>query len=175
MSITINPPPGPWTIDDLARIPDAGFRFEIHEGNLLMMSPVTLWHSRTMQRLRHALVVAGRAAEIEVGVKRSDRSVRVADVAVFREEPTSLDRAFWPPEDLELVVEIVSDSSAEDDRLAKPRWYAEGGIGEFWRVEQGTDGEAIIYQHKLARTADGRSAYVETGVTTLTALESARR
>ena len=46
MSITINPPPGPWTIDDLDGVPDIGYRVEIHEGNLLLMSPATLWRQR---------------------------------------------------------------------------------------------------------------------------------
>lgn len=173
MSITINPPPGPWTIADLDRISDAGFRFEIHEGNLLMMSPATLWHSQVARRVANALEAAGLPVSTEVGVKRSDRSTRIADVGVFKLTPTALGQAYWTPDELAVVVEVVSDGSEDDDRFLKPRWYAEAGIPEFWRVEQGTDGEAIVYQHKLARTADGHAAYVETGVTTLTALESA--
>jgi Uma2 family endonuclease len=172
MSITINPPPGPWTVADLDTLPDVGYRFEIHEGKLVMMSPVTIWHSRVMRRVTQALASAGRSAEMEVGVKRNDRSLRVADVAVFRSPPTAVNRAYWAPEDLTLVVEIVSDSSQDDDRFVKPRWYAQAGIPEYWRVEQGEDGEAVIYQYSLARTADGVAAYVETGVTTLAALEA---
>jgi hypothetical protein len=68
----------------------------------------------------------------------------------------------------------VSDSSIDDDRFVKPHWYAQAGIPEFWRVEQGENEEAVIHQHKIARTADGVAAYVETGVTTLEALKKAR-
>jgi Uma2 family endonuclease len=128
MSITINPPEGPWTIADLATLPDVGYRFEVHQGNLVMMSPVTIWHSRVMRRLTQALVAQGSAAEMEVGVRRGSRNMRLADVAVFKAAPKDPKRAYWLPGDLTLVVEIVSESSADDDRTAKPRWYAQAGI-----------------------------------------------
>jgi Uma2 family endonuclease len=172
MSITLNPPAGPWTVDELGRVPDAGYRFEIHEGNLVMMSPVTLWHSRMMLRLWQVLVAQGRAADVEVGVKRSDRSMRVSDVAVFRTAKETLNVAFWAPEELELVVEIVSDASEEDDRQSKLRWYAAAGVPAYWRVERSDVGEAVIYQFELASTASGESAYIQTGISTLTALET---
>lgn len=44
---------------------------------------------------------------------------------------------------------------------------------EYWRVEESADGEAIVYQSRLARLADGPATYAETRVATLTALESA--
>jgi Uma2 family endonuclease len=171
MSITINPPAGPWTVADLARLPDIGLRFEIHEGNLVMMSPVTLWHSTTMRRLANALESAGVPVATEAGVKRSEGDIRVPDVAVFHTAPTSMSQAFWAPGEIAIAIEIVSDSSQENDRFHKPRWYAHGGVAEYWRVEQGEHDEAVIYQYKLARTADGAAAYVESGVTTLDALE----
>jgi Uma2 family endonuclease len=173
MSITINPPAGPWTVADLDRVPDAGFRLEIHEGNLVIMSPVTLWHSRIMRRIAAALGSSGLQADIEIGVKRSDRSMRVADVAVFHKAQTNLRQAFWRPDDLATVIEVVSESSEDEDRFEKPRWYAAAGIPEFWRVEQSDDEQdAVIFQFSLATTADGESAYVRKGVTTLSALEA---
>jgi Uma2 family endonuclease len=83
-----------------------------------------------------------------------------------------MDQSYWVPDELAVVIEVVSESSEEDDRFDKPRWYAHAGIGEYWRVEQGEHGEAVIFQHQLARTADGTAAYVRTGLTTLTALEA---
>lgn len=173
MTVTLHPPAGPWTVADLDSIPDVGFRFEIHGGSLVMVSPVRRWHSRVARRLANVLEAAGHQVDTEVGVRRSPRSTRVADVAVFRPDVTELGPAFFDPGQLTMVVEIVSDSSEEDDRTDRPRWYAEVGIPEYWRVEEGDDGEAVIFQHALARTACGESAYVRTGVTTLTALEPA--
>jgi transcriptional regulator with XRE-family HTH domain len=109
---------------------------------------------------------------MEVGVRRSPRSTRVADVAVFKAPLTSLQRAYWSPDDLQLVVEIVSDSSQDEDRYVKPRWYAQAGIPEYWRVEEGDDGDAVIFQYRLARAASGEGGYVESGVTTLSRLET---
>jgi Uma2 family endonuclease len=173
MSITINPPPGPWTVADLDDLPDVGSRAEIHEGKLVLMAPVKLWHSRIMVRIKLALASRGLAADIEIGVKRSVKSMRIADVAVFHQPPTDMDQAYWHPDQLALVVEVVSESSEEDDRVAKPRWYAAAGIDEFWRVERSEDAQdAVIFQYKLATTVDGESAYVQTGVTTLSALET---
>ena len=171
MSITLNPPDGPWTVQDLA--PQADYRIEVREGNLLIMPPATLWHSQVARRMANALESMGLPAVTAVGIMRSPRSTRVADVAIFHTAEADLHQAFWPPGEIATVVEVVADSSEEDDRIAKPHWYASAGIPEFWRAERSeVDGDAVVFQHQLARTADGQSAYVQSGVTTLTALES---
>ena len=109
---------------------------------------------------------------MEVGVKRSDHNTRIADVAVFTKPQTDLRRAHWQPDELSVVIEVVSNSSEDADHFEKPRWYAAAGIPEFWRVEQSEDNQdAVIFQYKLATTTDGGAAYVETGVTTLSKLE----
>jgi Uma2 family endonuclease len=173
MSITIHPPAGPWTTDELDRVSDDGYRMEIHEGNLVVMSPATLWHSRVARRLANILEAAGRPVLNEVGIKRAESSTRIADIAVFRKPQDDEDQAYWRPDDIALAIEVVSPSSVGDDRVAKPLWYAEVGIPEFWRVERSaTKGDAVIFQFELATTADGASAYVQTGVTTLVTLES---
>jgi Uma2 family endonuclease len=172
MSITINPPAGPWTLSDLDAVSDAGYRLEIHEGNLVVMSPATMWHSQVARRLANALEAMGRPVLTEVGIKRSDTDMRVADVAVFHKLQTDDDQAYWRPDDVALVIEVVSRSSKSYDRLAKPRWYAEAGVPSFWRVERSDDKhEAVIFQFALAATAEGLSAYIQTGVTTLANLE----
>jgi Uma2 family endonuclease len=173
MSITINPPAGHWTIDDLDRIEADGYRVELHEGNLVIMSPATAWHSVVILRLANALLAMGLPAITEIGVKRSGRDLRVADIAVFREAVTDLDIAFWAPGDIATVIEVVSESSELDDRVTKPLWYAEVGIPEYWRVERSEDRrDAVIFQFELATTANGKASYVQTAVTTLTALEA---
>jgi Uma2 family endonuclease len=172
MSITINPPPGPWTVHDLGRVSDAGFRVEIHEGNLVIMSPATMWHSRVIRRITSALEARGLAAEMEVGVKRSDQDTRVADVAIFAKPQSDSRRAHWLPDELTTVIEVVSDTSEEAGHFEKPRWYAAAGIPQFWRVQRADDDlDAVIFQFRLASTADGEPAYVESGITTLSTLE----
>jgi Uma2 family endonuclease len=171
MSITIDLPPGPWTLADLGRVPATGHRVEIHEGNLVIMSPVTFWHSDVSRRICNALIASGRTAAQEVGVKGSERDTRIADIAVFRVRPLS-DQAFWTPDQLEAVIEVVSDSSEDDDRVAKPRWYAAAGIPEYWRVERADEtNDAVIVYYDLRATATGSPAYVEHGTSRLSTLE----
>jgi hypothetical protein len=38
--------PAEISADDLETLPDAGYRYELHEGNLVLISPVTIWHYR---------------------------------------------------------------------------------------------------------------------------------
>lgn len=161
------------TVDDLASLPDTGFRYELHEGNLCVRSPATMWHSRVGLRLTNALRAMGKAAYQEVGIKFGKRSSRTADIGIFEDVPDE-SQAFFDPADLAVVIEIVSPSSEDDDRIEKPRRYAQAGIVEYWRVERTADEEsdAVIFRHKLARTADGAAVYVETDVTTLSKLES---
>src|ERR1700730_10012930 len=120
MSITINPPAGPWTVDDLEHIQDQGFRFEIHEGNLLLRSPATRWHIRISRRITNALEAAVHDVEMEVAIRRSKINTRIADAGVFAEPQADSRRAHWDPSDLRVVVEVVSDSSEYDDRVVGP-------------------------------------------------------
>ena len=58
--------------------------------------------------------------------------------------------------------------------MLKPLWYAAAGIPAYWRVERAEDDQdAVIFQYRLATTTAGEAAYVETGVTTVSALERA--
>jgi Uma2 family endonuclease len=163
--------PAEITADDLETFPDAGYRYELHEGNLVLMSPVTVWHSNTAWRLIGYFRAQGRHCAGEVGIKSSHRDVRVPDVSVFH-GPVDDSKAMFPPSEFALVVEIVSPSSEIDDRVTKPWVYAHAGIPEFWRAEriEGT-GDATIYQFVLEQSPDGEPVYRQTGVTTLSELE----
>ncbi len=159
------------TVDDLEKLPDYGFRYELHEGNLVIMSPATAWHFQVIMRLVAALSRAGRHVSGEVGIRFGLRDSRTADVAVFH-KPFDDDVAFFPPSDIAIAVEVVSPSSQEMDRVTKPRHYAQAGIPEYWRVERADSrDDATIHQHELVRTADGGLAYAQTRITTLVELE----
>lgn len=81
------------TVDDLEKLPDLGFRCELHEGNLLVLSPATAWHFEVIMRLVAALEKAGRHVSGAVGIRFGPRDSRTADVAVFH-KPFDQDRAF---------------------------------------------------------------------------------
>lgn len=175
MSITVHLTDEPFSMYDVDTMPDHGRRIEIHEGNIVMMAPATLWHSRTIIRLANALQTAGRPVAMEVGVKRSAHSTRIADVAVFHEEQTDLHKSYWASKEIAVVIEVVSEWSEEYDRFAKPRWYAHEGVPEYWRVEEGEDGEALIYRYKLARPQRSEPTYAQYDEITLAKLEAEAR
>ncbi|MGH8793516.1 MAG: Uma2 family endonuclease [Stackebrandtia sp.] len=159
------------TVDDLEQLPD-DYRYELREGDLVVRSPATVWHYRVGSRLVLALEKQGKPASGEVGIRFGKRSTRVADVAVFKKAVDDT-RSYFDPDEIVVAVEIVPPSSKHDDHVDKPRRYAKAGIPEYWRVERAEGSkDAVIFQHKLAHTADGEASYVETGVTTLSVLEN---
>lgn len=160
-----------WTPEALERLP-AEYRYEVSEGNLVVMSAAMRpWHAEVQRRVCNVLVGQGRHAYIEQGVVLPDDEIRTCDVGVFTHPPTG-GGAYHPAEEFELLVEVVSESSRREDREIKPRIYASAGVAEYWRVEEDTAGGAIVYQYRVAHLADGPATYAETRIVTLAALES---
>jgi Uma2 family endonuclease len=159
------PPPGGWTADDMDRLPAAAPRLELLDGALIMMSPQSSFHSRVMMRLWQALDSAaptGVSVETEMTVKLGRRQRPEPDIVVYQpqiEDPEGK-RTFYLPEEVRLVVEIVSEESEERDRKTKPQRYAEAGIQHFWRIEKET-GLPVIHVFELEQAT---GSYVPTGI-----------
>lgn len=73
---------------------------------------------------------------------------------------TSLRTTSFKPEDVHLVVEVVSPESLERDRTTKPIKYSDAGIRYLWRVEQ-EDDKPVVYTFELEPSV---KAYVPTGI-----------
>jgi Uma2 family endonuclease len=58
-------------------------------------------------------------------------------VATGSSAPDALDttRHYLTPDNVEIVVEVVSPSTGQRDRILKPGGYAGAGIPYFWRTE----------------------------------------
>jgi Uma2 family endonuclease len=161
---------GEWTIADLEELP-RGTRAEVHNGNLYVMSPARLWHQHVESTLRNILASARQFAFTQVGVLRTTKDTRVAEVGVFYEEPTDPNAAWHDPAALALVAEVWSPSSDKKDR--NPSWYAERGIPEYWLAEP-IDGEpwgSLVTMYELAHTLSGNTEYVERRRVTLAELQ----
>ncbi|MBO0830069.1 MAG: Uma2 family endonuclease [Streptosporangiales bacterium] len=159
-----------WTPELLGRL-SPEFRYEVREGNLVVMSAAMRpWYAETRRRLCNLLVRQGRHAFIEQGVVLDDDEIRTCDVGVFAEPPRG-DIAYHKAGEFTLLVEIVSATSRREDRELKPRPSAAAGVPGYWWVEEDADGEPVVYQHRLVRPADAPWTYAETRVVTLTALE----
>ncbi|MEV6729698.1 Uma2 family endonuclease [Streptomyces sp. NPDC051364] len=70
------------------------------------------------------------------------------------------DRTRYLPDEVVLVIEVVSEESADRDRSIKPFKYAQAGIPHFWRVEDEPSGPAV---HVYELDTVTRS-YVATGI-----------
>ncbi|MFE6054204.1 Uma2 family endonuclease [Kitasatospora sp. NPDC056446] len=152
-----------WFADDLDHLPQAPRHTELIDGALVfMMSPQRSWHSRVVSRLTAALetsVPDGMLAEREMTIRldkrnRPEPDVVVADAAY---EP---DRTRFTPDEVALVVEVVSPESAHRDRTVKIRKYAEAGIPHYWIVEE-EDDLPVVHVYELDTTT---SSYAPAGI-----------
>ncbi|MEV0437731.1 Uma2 family endonuclease [Streptomyces spectabilis] len=70
------------------------------------------------------------------------------------------DRTWFAPEEVRLVVEVVSPESAHRDRTVKLRKYAEAGIPHYWCVED-EDGAPVVHVYELDEPT---GAYAPAGI-----------
>jgi Uma2 family endonuclease len=79
---------------------------------------------------------------------RLDARNRPEPDLVVNTAPFDGDRTWFAPEEVQLVVEVVSPESAHRDRTVKPRKYAEAGIPHYWRIEDEA-GEPVVHVYEL--------------------------
>jgi Uma2 family endonuclease len=155
-------PPGGWTADMLDHLPpDAPRHVELIDGSLIMMSPQTGFHMLALRLFERSLrppadLMTAREMTVTLGLRqRPEPDILLVKRSAFTTKITS-----FKPEDVHLVVEIVSDESRERDRTTKPIKYSDAGIKHFWRVEQ-EDGLPVVYTFELEPAV---RAYVPTGI-----------
>lgn len=167
-TITLPHVPDEWTTDDLDDL-STDYRYEIHNGKLVIMSPVRIAHQDVELRICNLLRRAGRQAYTQVGVRRAKNDFRVADVAAFHEEPDR-DASLHDAVTVALIVEVLSATSTDKDR--DPQWYADLEVPAYWLAEPTKTGKnALITRYELAVSESGRRAYVEIDTKALDKLE----
>ena len=115
----------PITADDLLRMPDDGFRYELVEGNLREMAPAGHQHGRIAINVSTPLAQHVKANNLgvvyaaETGFKLASNpdTVRAPDVAFVRRERVESvgdSEGFWPGAP-DLAVEVVSPGDSYTD------------------------------------------------------------
>ena len=130
-----------WCYDDLAAIPDDRNRYEIIDGELLVSPAPRVTHQTIVKHLllllHHVLERPGHATVFAapLDVVLGPRRVVQPDLVVLRSARRSqlTDLGFMGAPDL--VVEVLSPSTAKVDRGRKQALYGEVGIGEYWIVD----------------------------------------
>jgi len=158
-----------FNVEDIRRMIEAGVigedeRFELIEGDLVMMSAKHAGHDRIKHLLNMALVRAAPAGVL-VGVEATlqlARDVLVEpDVTVISSSVYNIDPKTFAqprPEDILLLIEVAA-SSLTYDRKVKARLYARHGIREFWVIDAN---ERVTWIH-TGPSGDGWSSIVERG------------
>jgi Uma2 family endonuclease len=146
------PPEGGFRAEDLDRIPELPPHTELIDGSLVFVSPQANFHMLTISLLemvlRH-LVPSDLRVRREMTITLGSRQRPEPDVLVVRADGiTGPEQTAYRPEDVVLVIEVVSPDSEERDRKRKPQLYAEAEIAHFWRVEN-TGGHATVYVYEL--------------------------
>lgn len=148
------PPTDGYTAEDLDRLPGLPPHSELVDGTLVLVSPQKRFHTVTLDVLVAGLrrsVAEDLRVRREMTVTLGPRQRPEPDILVIEAETEadpSWSQTSYPPEAVRLVVEVVSTESQERDRKRKPLLYAEAGIPNFWRVEEGDRGP-IVYAYNL--------------------------
>lgn len=134
--VTVLPRDHPWTVDDLADLPDDGLRYELVDGTLLVSAAPSKLHQRAVGNL-YVLLREVCPPELEVFLAPTDyqptrtRSLQPDLLVVSRDDPG--DGAVTTP--LALAVEVLSPSSRSIDRLLKRELYEQAGVVQYWLVD----------------------------------------
>lgn len=152
-----------WFAEDLDHLPEAPRHTELIDGALVfMMSPRRSWHGRPVTGLTSALTgqaPEGVEVEREMTVRLDARNRPEPDLLVTS-APYDPDRTWFAPEDVPLVVEVVSPESSHRDRTVRLRKYAKAGIPHYWCVGEEA-GVPVVHVHEL----DGPTrAYAPAGI-----------
>ena len=165
-------------VEDLLTLPE-GYRYELHAGNLVIMTPSTYWHKAMAGRLLIMLHTAGLNVFQDPGVLGDrPRDNRLPDLGVVDVLPPGLATySNLPGSSFDLVVEIVSENSPTGEYTDKMDWYARRGIPEYWIVEETpdrADGDGLVRIHRL-EASGGKGAYVRQRSLLLSELEAEYR
>lgn len=156
-------PDRPLTLDDVTELAqsDEGHRYELDEGNLIVMPPGDGEHGALITRLILWLCGHGYTSDQVLampGLKVTERTTgRSPDILVLRKPDF---RSVWmEPSNVLLAVEVVSPGSMKVDRLVKPGEYARAGVPRFWRVER--DGSPVtVHMYTRGLGEDSEPVYL---------------
>jgi len=158
-----------FTVDDIDRMIEAGIvtedeRFELIEGDLVMMSAKHVAHDRVKHFLNMALVRAapdGMFVGIEATLQLARDILVEPDITVISKSVYNVPPKIFAqprPEDVLPLIEVAASSLTYDRRI-KARLYARHGIREFWVVDAN---ECITWIH-TGPSGDGWASIAERG------------
>jgi Uma2 family endonuclease len=128
------------TYGDYAALPDDGVRYELADGVLEAMSPSAAPRHQVISSALERILESSCQSEYLIlhaplDVILSEKEVRQPDIVMIHRNRLSILSKRGVEGAPDLVVEILSLSSAKRDKISKPRVYAQYGIPEYWIVD----------------------------------------
>ncbi len=129
------------TYDDLVQMPEDRNRYELYEGELEVTAAPIPRHQVVVLNLASTLLIHARERGLGT-IFTSPIDVRLSDITVVQpdilfvakgREDIIGDRYISGPPDL--VVEVLSPSTASRDRHAKRQIYARHAVPHFWTID----------------------------------------
>jgi len=151
------PAPPPFTLEEFFALPEGPPDHEFEEGKLIGVPRPHPRHQAVLRELVAEITIYLRSKPIgtlwpEVDVQISRSRVYAPDLFFLAAE--SRERLCQPEGRImgapDLVVEIVSPSSASRDRVAKFNAYRQAGVSWYWLV----DGESLVVE-EFQLTSEG--------------------
>jgi Uma2 family endonuclease len=139
------PAQGEWTYEDYKKLPDDGRRYEIIEGVLYVTAAPDFNHQYTVGEIFAALRTYVRQRQLGIVIS-APFEVHLPDIG----QPVQPDVLFVPAERTprpgaegftgapDLIIEVLSQSTARTDRLVKFGAYERAGVREYWLVDPRT-------------------------------------
>ena len=107
---------------------------ELIEGEIVIMTPIGLKHSVTINRTSHFLhknIQSNGIISIQNSIRLPDYSEPQPDIVILKPRDDFYEHKFPQAEDVLLLIE-VADSSLKYDQMTKLTLYAKYGILEYW-------------------------------------------
>jgi Uma2 family endonuclease len=142
--MTVLPRDHPWTVVDLATLPDDGLRYELVDGVLLVSPAPKKLHQRAVGNL-YLLLRAACLPDLEVFLAPTDYQPTLTrswqpDLLVVRRDDPGPGAVTTP---LALAVEVLSPSSRSIDRVLKRELYQQAGVASYWVVDPDEPGLTV--------------------------------
>jgi Uma2 family endonuclease len=130
------------TWQDVQQLPDDGNRYEAIEGELYVTPAPKVHHQRVSRRLERALYALvqdsglGEILHAPIGVEFPATAEGVQpDIIFVSSERRGIVADDWIRGAPDLVVEILSPTTAARDRGVKRKLYERQGVAEYWIVD----------------------------------------
>ena len=134
--MTTMPRSGDWTVDDLDRLPDDGFRYELVDGVLLVspspLVPHQLALSELLFRLRAAAPAHLRVLAAPLDITFSRTRLLQPDIVVLHEDQLTGPKVDGIPV---LAVEVLSQSTRATDMTLKRHVLEQAGVPSYWLLD----------------------------------------